>query len=87
MRTIDAAKEIMKKIEIQEKLFRANSSWELKYETIFRIANESVLPLLNEIGIRFHYYDPDTSYQEDVEAYMNAILSIKEDIGNLLTEL
>lgn len=54
------------KVEIYERAKRIVSSdleWEDKYDLIFS----------DEISkkIKFDWCDPDTSYQEDVEAFMN----------------
>lgn len=42
--------------------------WELKYDLIF---NENVSRRVFSLT-QLDYYDPDTTYQEDVTAFMNA---------------
>ena len=64
---------------IQEKLEKLNKkandiyndtllSWEEKYDLIF--SNEISKKVFSLIHLG--YYDPDTSYQEDVRAFINA---------------
>ena len=49
-------------------------SWELKYDMIF---NDRVSGKVFEL-ISMDYYDPDTSYQEDVQAFYNALTEYME---------
>lgn len=42
---------------------------EAKYDFIF---SESISDELYKIVPKFEYYDPDTSYEEDVDAFVNA---------------
>lgn len=49
-------------------VFDSNLSWETKYSLIFsKHISCQVFDLIS-----LDYYDPDTSYQEDVMAFMNA---------------
>ena len=62
-------------------IYESNISWEIKYHLIF---SDEVSGVLNKIPL--DYYDPDTSYQEDVMAYIAAIkekLVEIESIGGL----
>jgi hypothetical protein len=65
-----------------EHIFNSECAWEYKYDRIFRYAN-NILKLMGELNISFIYYDPDTSYEEDTRAYVQALLHVKE---NLLKE-
>lgn len=52
-------------------------SWETKYHTVFKVEfHEMVQEVLGKIP---DYYDPDSSYEDDVRAYLNAILSELEE--------
>lgn len=44
----------------------SDRDWETKYDMIF---NENVSMRMYKL-VNFHPYDPDTSYQEDVEAFV-----------------
>lgn len=64
-----------KMYELSEIYFKAKAivesdfSWEVKYDLIF---NEEVSRKFSSIARGFDYYDPDTSYEEDVMAWYNA---------------
>lgn len=50
------------------KIFNSDLSWEQKYDFIF---SENISKVVfRELGLS--YYDPDTSYEEDVTAFMTA---------------
>lgn len=51
-----------------------NLDWEAKYDKIFSIRKEYC--------VNFDYYDPDTTYEEDVTAFMNAFKEKIEQYGN-----
>jgi hypothetical protein len=62
--------------ENANRIFNSEASWETKYELIFSDAiSEKVFREL-----RLDYYDPDTTYEEDVTAFMNAFNQKMEDI-------
>lgn len=49
------------------------SHWETAYDLIFsENLSRKVYSLLEKLNTRLDYYDPDTSYQEDLEAFANA---------------
>jgi hypothetical protein len=54
----------------------SDASAETKYDLIF---SEDLSLTLGQI-FRFDYYDPDTSYEEDVQAY---VLALREKCGEL----
>lgn len=54
-------------------------SWETKYDLIF---SERVSIEIGKLGIRFDYYDP-TSYEEDVNAYVDAIEEKARELGRI----
>ena len=41
--------------------------WEVKYHMIFSLCPK-MTKRLGEVGLRLDYYDPDTTYEEDVTA-------------------
>ena len=51
-----------------ESIIKSDMSWEEKYELIF---SPEISQKVFEI-VRFDYYDPDTTYEEDVMAFYNA---------------
>lgn len=44
--------------------------WEEKYEAVF---SSRISKRIQVLGFSPDYYDPDTTYEEDVTAYVNAI--------------
>lgn len=56
--------------------FKSDLDWEEKYDKIFERAPR-VRELCREAGRTFEYCDPDTSYEEDVRAYVEALRELK----------
>lgn len=57
-----------------QKLIDENVSWEIKYDLVFcENVSRRVFTLLKELNVSFDYYDPDTSYEEDLMAFANAL--------------
>lgn len=54
--------------ELARIIVDSNMDWEDKYDRFFGGINVSV----REAGLNFDYYDPDSSYEDDVLAYNNA---------------
>lgn len=46
------------------------ASWETKYDMVF---SDEVSIRMHEL-VTFDYYDPDTTYEEDVRAFRNAVM-------------
>jgi hypothetical protein len=56
-------------------------TWEEKYDSVFHINRK-----ITELGYKIDYYDPDTSYEEDVAALCGAItrqIEVWEEIMNI----
>lgn len=61
------------------KIFDSNLSWEAKYDLIFsKQISQRVFALID-----LDYYDPDTSYAEDLTAFMDAFDAAMKDDGVL----
>jgi hypothetical protein len=60
-----------------ETVFEGDLSWETKFDQIFDCYSERLRPLLNEMGLRLEYYDPDTTYEEDVTALVTALRELR----------
>lgn len=52
-----------------EEVLASDADWETKYEIVFKF----VKPKIRATGIRVEWSDPDTSYEEDVTAYVSAL--------------
>jgi hypothetical protein len=48
--------------------------WETAYDLIFsNVIINAARVLIKDLNLSFEYYDPDTSYRDDVMAYTNAL--------------
>lgn len=56
-----------KTIEIRD---NQELTWEEKYDLIF---SEKVVAKISLTGIKVEWYDPDTTHEEDVRAYVDAV--------------
>lgn len=52
-----------------KEIVESNLSWEAKYDLIF---SEQLSKRVFQIARGFDYYDPDTTYEEDVMAFYDA---------------
>lgn len=54
-------------------------SWDTKYSLIFsENISRQFTAQLDHYGIRLDYYDPDSSYEDDVRAYYEALMEVKD---------
>lgn len=70
-------KEILSKLEeilaFSEELIASDFPEEIIYDMIFsQKISKQVFSLFQQTPIRFDYYDPDSSYEEDYMAFINA---------------
>lgn len=54
---------------------------EARYNAIFALYNETIRPTLNTLGWDFTWYDPDTSYEEDTDAFVRAFREFCKEKG------
>lgn len=70
--------------KVQRLINEEDVDWELKYDTIFSPnISKRVFALMKELNISFDYYDPDTSYEEDVRAFSDALYSKVEELSKI----
>lgn len=60
-----------------EKILHSDVDWEIKYDSIFEIFSKSIRPLLEKLEYGFDYYDPDTTYEEDTNALVSALIELR----------
>ena len=61
-------------IQRAERTYESDLDWEDKYDVIFsKSCSQEINLLRKQVGLSFDYYDPDTSYEEDVSAYVRAL--------------
>lgn len=77
-------KELILLLEKIERIVASNADWEFIYDRAFNIFGNEISPLIDELGLSFDYYDPDTSYEEDVMALTNALKDIKRNLVKIV---
>jgi hypothetical protein len=78
---IDKIKQVSKLIDEAEVIFNSTATWEVKYSLIFAM---EIWKQINEAGYDFDWYDPDTSYEEDVTYYFHALKDFQNNLGDLV---
>lgn len=67
--------------------YEAEKLWDLTYSLVFsENISRRTRALFNELNINFDYYDPDTSYEEDVRAYADALNEKVSSIKTLIDD-
>lgn len=62
----------------------SGADWETKYDLIF---SDDISVAVRRTGVGFDYYDPDTSYEEDVRAFVDALVAKAEELRKLPTDV
>ena len=74
---------IIQSIFLLHHIAYSEAAWMTKYELVFTQA-DSVKAAIKEIGMELEWYDPDTSYEDDLIAFMKALDEIGEELGIIL---
>ena len=61
----------------------SNAYWETAYEAVFGTSKD-VHSALRALNTRLDYYDPDTTYEEDVRAFVDALREKVEQLEHVL---
>lgn len=70
--------------EIQCLVQNTGVDWELKYALIFsENGSQRVISALQDINIHFDWYDPDTSYEEDVRSFSSELDRVVRQLGTI----
>lgn len=57
-----------------QRLIEEEIDWEMKYDLIFsKDISRKVFDLFEELNLKLDYYDPDSSYEEDIKAFAYAL--------------
>lgn len=75
-RKIERLKELF---EEAKRIVDSSATWEAKYELIFPGISQQVRKYVD-----LQYYDPDSSYEDDVCAYVRALEQKLKDYGSLV---
>ena len=65
----DAQREFLSLANAASAIASSPAEWETKYDLIF---SDAISGRIRDLGMAPDYYDPDTSYEEDVMAYVAA---------------
>ena len=74
---------IIQSIFLLHHIAYSEASWMTKYELVFAQA-DSVRDAIKKIGMVLEWYDPDTSYEDDLIAFMKALDEIGEELAIVL---
>lgn len=77
-------KEIYDLILTAEKIYNSDASWEVKYDLIFDL--DIWQTIKKDTNLHFTWSDPDCDYEDDVRAYMNALIEFKKGFGSIFKE-
>lgn len=83
--TIGKVRQFLALCEKTMKIFESDTSWEVKYRLIFAISGE--MRALDNRKFSPEYCDPDTSYEEDVRAYVRALKELMTDYQKVIVAL
>lgn len=67
--SIEQFDELKKLINEVIRIYESEATWEIKYDLIF---SKHLSHRIRDI-VKIDYYDPDTSYEEDLKAYVDAL--------------
>jgi adenosine deaminase len=67
----EKAKKFIRLADAAKAVCDSDADWETKYDLIF---SEEISVAVRATGVSFDPCDPDTSYQEDVLAYVEALV-------------
>lgn len=69
-----------------DRIIESDLSWEDKYGLIFSdVLSRKVFEVFLELNLKFEYYDPDASYEEDVNVFAWALKERVNELTPLLT--
>lgn len=71
-------------VELAQFISRSDKlTWEEKFDLIF---SDRISGAIHRTGIEFEYYNPDTTHQEDVCAYIKAVSSKADRLSAVLKD-
>lgn len=63
-----------------DRVVAADIPWKTKFSFVF---SDAIAGAVRDIGIQVDWYDPDTSYEEDVMAYVNALREKADELRKI----
>jgi len=84
----ESLKDLKPRILTALAIIDSDVTWELKYGIVFsKKVSAKIFSGMKDIGLSTDYYDPDTSYDEDVLAYKNFLEETLGDIDEILVAI
>jgi len=65
----------------------ADISWDKKYDVLFEHYDKYLRFAVKDVGLTLFWVDPDTSYEEDAGAYLNALLDLADTVDALISAI
>ena len=56
----------------------------IRYELVFGAYKKHVALLAKELNLSLDWYDPDTTYEEDIHAYVCCIKELREQLDSII---
>jgi len=60
---------------------------ENRYHAIFKLHSTVIFPALDRTGLNHKWYDPDTTYEEDVMSYVGSLDKLEKEVTGVLTAM
>lgn len=82
----DAFERIQEFIKLADQartIAESEADWETKYDLIF---SPYLSQVIRSLEIQFEWYDPDTTYEADVRAYVSAISAKADELRKIKWE-
>lgn len=74
-------KKFIKLTNLAQKIMNSEADWETKYDLIF---SDMIIRKVDKTGINIAWYDPDTTYEADVRAYVDALVEKATELSKIL---
>jgi maltooligosyltrehalose synthase len=74
-------KKFIKLTNLAQKIMNSEADWETKFDLIF---SDMIITKIRKIDISIDWYDPDTSYEADVKAYVYALIEKATELAKIL---
>jgi len=59
-------------------------SWEVRHQLVFGAYRKHIAPLAKELNLDLDWYNPDTTYQEDIMSYIHCIGELRTQLGSIV---
>ncbi len=76
-------KKFIKYSDVIQDVIQRNIAWKAKYNIVF---SENMWSMIEGVDIDVHWFDPDTSYKEDVMSYAGAVKAIADELKEVIDE-